>query len=66
MPLLRKILPIGDSRGITLPSDWLKCIERENGKKLTEVFVEVNGSLTVRPVLKEKKKEEDAQDADKT
>jgi antitoxin component of MazEF toxin-antitoxin module len=54
MPLIRKVLPIGNSRGITLPSDWLKFIERETGKKITEVLLEVDGNVTVSPVLEKK------------
>jgi hypothetical protein len=51
LPLIRKIVPIGGSQGITLPSSWLDWIERETGKLPKEVTIEVNGILTVAPIL---------------
>jgi antitoxin component of MazEF toxin-antitoxin module len=54
MPLLRKIVLHGASRGVTLPSSWIALIERETGKKLTEVSMEVNGSITIKPVFEKK------------
>jgi antitoxin component of MazEF toxin-antitoxin module len=54
MPLIRKIVPIGGSQGITLPKDWLDWIERETGKRPKEVTVEVNGVLKIAPVFEKK------------
>ena len=51
MPIIRKIVPIGGSHGITLPSSWLEWIERETGQRPTEVTIEVNGILKVAPVI---------------
>jgi hypothetical protein len=53
MPMIRKITPSGHSRTITLPSGWLDYHEREAGHKITEVSVEVDGDLVVRPYLRE-------------
>ena len=50
-PIIRKIMPIGDSQGITLPKSWLDWIERETGKRPTEVTIEVNGILKVSAIL---------------
>lgn len=54
MALIRKILPIGGSQAITLPSDWLKWVEHETGQKPTQVLIEINGILKVSPVIEKK------------
>jgi hypothetical protein len=54
MPIIRKILPIGGSQAITLPRSWLDWIERETGKRPTEVLIEVNGILKVSPIIEKK------------
>ena len=51
MPIIRKIIPIGGSHGVTIPKDWLEWIERTTGKKIREVTVEVNGVLKIAPIL---------------
>jgi hypothetical protein len=51
MPILRKVIEHGDSRGVTLPASWITLIERESGKKLNEVTMEVNGSIIIKPFL---------------
>ena len=56
MPIIRKIVPIGGSHGITLPSSWLDWIERETGKRPKEVAIEANGILKVSPVLEKEAK----------
>jgi len=55
MPLLRKVIDHGDSRGITLPATWLEYIERQSGRKLKEVTLEVNRSITITPVIENAK-----------
>jgi antitoxin component of MazEF toxin-antitoxin module len=51
MPILRKVIEHGDSRGVTLPASWIELIERKSGKKLNEVTMEVNGSIIIKPFL---------------
>ena len=48
MPLVRKLFDIGGSRAVVLPADWLKYYEDKIGRKIEEVLIEVNGSLTIR------------------
>jgi hypothetical protein len=51
-PIIRKIIDVGKtSKGITLPKSWLENFERETGKQITEVAMEVNGGLTIQPIL---------------
>ena len=51
MPILRKVIDHGDSRGVTLPASWIELIELESGKKLNEVTMEVSGSIIIKPFL---------------
>jgi hypothetical protein len=43
------------SYSITLPKGWIDDIIKTNGRKVKEVLIEVDGSLTIRPVLEEAK-----------
>ena len=54
MAILRKVTRIGTSKFVSLPKGWLDLIERETGKSLKEVAVEVNGCLKIRPILPKK------------
>ena len=54
MPELRKVIAVGNSKGITLPSWWIKQVEQALGHKLRLVTVNGDGVLTVTPVKEEK------------
>ena len=54
MPIIRKVIQVGTSRAVCLPKSWLELIERETGKTIKEVTVEVNEALIIRPILQEK------------
>jgi len=56
MPIIRKIISIGGSHGITIPSSWLDWITYTTGENPTQVTIEVNGVLKIAPVLKELQK----------
>ena len=49
--LIRKLFKSGSSRAMTIPSSWLELIERDSGKPVKEVTVEVNGCLTIHPII---------------
>ena len=52
MPIIRKILNLGDSQAITLPKSWLSSAkESAGGKEVVAVALEVDGIITVRPVF---------------
>jgi antitoxin component of MazEF toxin-antitoxin module len=51
MPILRKITNHGDSRSITLPASWLRCVEEKSGRKLEEVEMEVDDAIIIKPYL---------------
>ena len=58
MPLIRKIIDFGKtSKGIILPKSWLEYYEKETGKQIESVAMEVNKVLTIAPIFtKEKQK----------
>ena len=51
VPIIRKVIQVGTSKAVSLPKSWLELIERETGKSIKEVAVEVNGILTIRPII---------------
>ena len=56
MPLIQKVIQIGDSRAVTIPKSWLTYYERQSGQSIKEVSVEVNGKLTIRPIIERTKR----------
>ncbi len=51
MPIIRKILDVGGSKGITLPKTWLEFFEREAGHKIDFVTLEVDRVVTIAPYI---------------
>lgn len=54
MPIIRKILNIGDSKAITLPKSWLDSAEENKGKKIIAIAMEVDRFITLQPVFERK------------
>jgi phosphate uptake regulator len=53
VPLVRRIINVGKtSKGVILPKSWLDFLEKKHGV-IEAVTMEVNGRLTIRPILKE-------------
>lgn len=65
VPIVRKLIDLRTSKGITLPKSWLENAEQEAGKKIIALALEVDRIITVTPVF-EKKKEEDKSNADQS
>ena len=52
MPIIRKIIDFGKtSKGVILPKSWLEYYEKETGKHIDSVAMEVNRVLTIRPIF---------------
>lgn len=57
MPIVRKIINVGKtSKGVILPKSWLEYYEREQGKTIENVAIEVNKVLVVKPIFNQEKK----------
>jgi antitoxin component of MazEF toxin-antitoxin module len=55
MPIIRKVIRAGpNSFAVTLPKTWLELLERETGKKITEVALEINGKITIMPIIEKR------------
>jgi hypothetical protein len=55
MPITRKLIKIGHSRNVTLPSTWLSYAETKAKRKIVAVAMEVNGSIILKPIFEEVK-----------
>lgn len=55
MPIIRKLVKVGNSRMVTIPPDWLEFYERETGQPVEEVLMELNNEITIyiKPKVKE-------------
>jgi len=51
MPIIRKLTTVGDARGLTLPKSWIENAEREAGKKIVYLALEVDGVITIQPIF---------------
>jgi len=51
MPIIRKLVCIGKSKGIFLPKSWIENAEKETGKKMVAVTLEINGVITIKPIF---------------
>ncbi len=47
MPIIRKLVKVGNSRMVTIPPDWLAYYERQTGQPVEEVLMELNGQITI-------------------
>jgi len=57
MPIIRKVLAVGNSKAVTIPKTWLEFYEKETGEKIEKVAIEVNRVLKIEPFLPQQKKE---------
>ena len=62
MPIIRKLIQVGDSRAMTIPISWLRFYEKERGRKVEAVAIEVDHTLTIEPIFSEKREEKNAQE----
>lgn len=51
MPEIRKIIKLGRGHVISLPNKWLEYQERISKSKITEVLLEINGELKIKPYI---------------
>jgi antitoxin component of MazEF toxin-antitoxin module len=61
IPLVRKIIEVGNSKAVTIPKDWLEYYEKEYGRPIEEVAIEVDEVLKIYPlILKQNDNKEDS------
>jgi len=54
MPLIRKVVEIGHSKAVFIPKTWLEYYEQESGQRIEKVAIEVNQTLKITPIIKQK------------
>lgn len=47
MPMIRKLIKVGDSKAVTIPPDWLEYYKRKFGRDVEEVEMELNGEIKI-------------------
>jgi antitoxin component of MazEF toxin-antitoxin module len=52
MPIRRKICRIGTGFAVFLPKSWVSLLREKYGK-IEAVTMEVDGQLTIKPILRE-------------
>jgi len=55
MPLVRRIVKVGNARAVTLPKDWLDYWERQLREPIKEVGMQVNKKLIIEPFLPDRR-----------
>jgi len=51
MPIVRKLMDVGNSKSVTLPKSWIENAEQQAGKKIIAIALEVNDKITLQPVF---------------
>lgn len=51
MPIIRKIILLGNSKVVCIPRSWLRFYESESGQKIERVSIEVNRKLVIEPYI---------------
>jgi antitoxin component of MazEF toxin-antitoxin module len=55
MPIIRKVVEIGNSKAVFIPKSWFEYYEKETGQKIIKVAIEVNRVLKIEPLIEKKK-----------
>jgi len=50
MPIIRKVVPIGNSKAVFLPKSWFDYYEEHEGITIENVAIEVNRTLKISPL----------------
>jgi len=58
MPIIRKVILVGNSKAVCIPKSWFEYYEKETGQKISEVTIEVNRELKILPYIPKKEPEE--------
>ena len=59
MPLKRRLVRVGNSRMISIPSDWLELSEKRIGQPVEELLMEVDNIITLTVAEPDKVKDSD-------
>jgi antitoxin component of MazEF toxin-antitoxin module len=57
VPIIRKVIEVGNSKAVCIPKSWFEYYEKKTGQKVNEVSMEVNHELKIQPYLPRKEEE---------
>lgn len=57
MPLMKKLIRVGNSRAVVIPPGWLRYYEEKSGGPILSILMELNNVITIT-VPKGKRKRE--------
>jgi len=61
MPIVRKLIQVGSSKAVSIPKSWIEYYEKETGRKMESLAMEVNHVLTLKPIFEKTKEKRDSQ-----
>lgn len=47
MPLIRRLIKVGNSRAVVIPPSWLRYYEEKAGQPIDEILMELNDVITL-------------------
>ncbi len=47
MPLIRKLIKVGNSRAVVIPPGWLRYYENKTGQPVEEILMELDNVITL-------------------
>ena len=54
MPIERRIVRVGSSRAVTIPSSWIELLEKKHKAKVEGVAMEINTAIIIKPIIRGK------------
>jgi len=54
MPIIRKVIEVGNSKAVCIPKSWFEYYEEKTGQRISKVTIEVNRVLKIKPLLQKK------------
>jgi hypothetical protein len=55
MPIIRKVVDVGNSKMVAIPKDWFEYYEKVEGVEIEEVAIEVNKVIKIWPIIPKNK-----------
>jgi len=47
MPLMKKLIRVGNSRAVVIPPGWLRYYEEKSGAPIVSILMELNKVITI-------------------
>ena len=47
MPLMKKLIKVGNSRAVVIPPGWIRYYEEKTGAPIVNILMELNNVITI-------------------